>query len=178
MIIVAESGSTKCDWLISHNEGEVLETHTMGFNPFFHQPDEILSHLKANEVLSKSAMEADAVYFYGAGCSSAERNEVILTALRQFFTGGLPLPVLLEREVTAVTMTETRFQSRCLHWVIYLAMKEAVLISVKRLLPITCISAFPQRYKRLFMSNTNSKRKMCFIRYTAPIKPMFFWLHS
>lgn len=85
MIIVAESGSTKCDWLINHNDGKVLETHTMGFNPFFHQPDEILTHLRGNQDLSQVASKATAVYFYGAGCSSPDRNEVILTALMQFF---------------------------------------------------------------------------------------------
>lgn len=85
MIIVAESGSTKCDWLISHGGDKVHETHTIGFNPFFHQPEEILSNLKANQDLSEAASKASAVYFYGAGCSSIERNEVILTALRQFF---------------------------------------------------------------------------------------------
>lgn len=86
MIIVAESGSTKCDWLISNREGNIQETHTIGFNPFFHRPDEILSHLQADELLSKVSAQAEAVYFYGAGCSSTERNEVILSALRQFFT--------------------------------------------------------------------------------------------
>jgi N-acetylglucosamine kinase-like BadF-type ATPase len=86
MIIVAESGSTKCDWLISDNSGQTHETHTMGFNPFFHQPDEILSNLRANETLSSIAGQVDAVFFYGAGCSSEERNAVVLTALQQFFT--------------------------------------------------------------------------------------------
>lgn len=88
MIIVAESGSTKCDWLISNPGGVVTETHTMGFNPFFHQPEEILTHLGANEDLKHAASQATAVYFYGAGCSSKERNEVILQALRQFFTAA------------------------------------------------------------------------------------------
>jgi hypothetical protein len=57
----------------------------MGFNPFFHQPDEILTHLRANQDLSQVASKATAVYFYGAGCSSPDRNEVILSALVQFF---------------------------------------------------------------------------------------------
>ncbi|MEY4003285.1 MAG: hypothetical protein RIT07_1327 [Bacteroidota bacterium] len=85
MIIVAESGSTKCDWLINGKDGKVLETHTMGFNPFFHHTDEILTHLRGNQDLSQVASKATAVYFYGAGCSSPDRNEVILTALMQFF---------------------------------------------------------------------------------------------
>ncbi|MEK0421671.1 MAG: hypothetical protein RLZZ161_1522 [Bacteroidota bacterium] len=88
MIIVAESGSTKCDWLISKQGGDVLETHTMGFNPFFHQPDEILTHLRGNQDLSQVAARASAVYFYGAGCSSADRNEVILSALTKFFVNA------------------------------------------------------------------------------------------
>ena len=34
---IADSGSTKCDWLVITEHGQELgEFHTMGFNPYFH----------------------------------------------------------------------------------------------------------------------------------------------
>jgi N-acetylglucosamine kinase-like BadF-type ATPase len=88
MIAVAESGSTKCDWLIADDQGRVVETHTMGFNPFFHTSDVVYENLGKNEVLLEYLPQIEAVYFYGAGCSSPERNEIISKGLHQFFTNA------------------------------------------------------------------------------------------
>ena len=36
-ILIADSGSTKCDWQLLDESGkEIGEFHTMGFNPYFH----------------------------------------------------------------------------------------------------------------------------------------------
>jgi hypothetical protein len=86
MIVVAESGSTKCDWLLDDGKGHVHETFTIGFNPFFHTTDVVLEHLKANTDLMKYALEIEEVHFYGAGCSSENRNAVIKVALETVFT--------------------------------------------------------------------------------------------
>ena len=86
MIVVAESGSTKCDWLLDDGKGHVHETFTIGFNPFFHTTDVVLEHLKANTDLMKYALQIEEVHFYGAGCSSENRNAVIKVALETVFT--------------------------------------------------------------------------------------------
>jgi hypothetical protein len=85
MIVVAESGSTKCDWLLSRENGDVIETHTVGFNPFFFSTDEIYTHIQNNGILTEHANCIEAVYFYGAGCSSNERNSIVLDALKRAF---------------------------------------------------------------------------------------------
>jgi N-acetylglucosamine kinase-like BadF-type ATPase len=85
MIVVAESGSTKCDWLLSCDNGDVIETHTVGFNPFFFSTEEIFGHLQANPILMQHADKIEAVFFYGAGCSSEDRNAIVLDALRSAF---------------------------------------------------------------------------------------------
>ena len=36
MILIAESGSTKTDWVLVNDENQVTMYKTMGFNPFFH----------------------------------------------------------------------------------------------------------------------------------------------
>ncbi len=85
MILVADSGSTKCDWLIV-DESEQIIAKTMGFNPFFHPTDLIQSEIEKSETLIKYAPSIKEVYYYGAGCSSPERNLIVERALRNIFT--------------------------------------------------------------------------------------------
>ncbi len=87
MILVADSGSTKCDWKVLDpgTEKDLDKISTMGFNPFFHTQEHILRELEASEGLSKYADRIEAVHYFGAGCSSPERNAIVEEALRQFF---------------------------------------------------------------------------------------------
>lgn len=85
MIVVAESGSTKCDWLMDDGSGQLIETFTMGFNPFFHTTDVVIENLKKNKEIIENASKIKALYFYGAGCSSEDRNAIIKEALCQVF---------------------------------------------------------------------------------------------
>jgi len=71
MIAIADSGSTKTDWVIlDDNLNEVLRTSTIGFNPYFVTADDISSELEKNEDLNPIASEFKKVFFYGAGTSS------------------------------------------------------------------------------------------------------------
>jgi len=85
VLIVADSGSTKCDWILSNRDKET-ETVTMGFNPFFHSKEFVAAKLEENHLLKRYALEAENVFFYGAGCSNPKRNEEIVSALKQIFT--------------------------------------------------------------------------------------------
>lgn len=82
MILVADSGSTKTDWVVSSDGIEVRRFETVGLNPFFTRADE------AQEVLQASLNEAERtaikeVYFYGAGCSSIGRKSIIASQIEQ-----------------------------------------------------------------------------------------------
>lgn len=73
MIIVADSGSTKCDWMLYDiGSKEVIETNTIGFNPFFHDEWFILNEVFSNRVLRENGAKAAHVYFYCAGGSSKD----------------------------------------------------------------------------------------------------------
>ena len=39
MILIAESGSTKTDWVLVNDENDITMFKTMGFNPFFHSSE-------------------------------------------------------------------------------------------------------------------------------------------
>ena len=80
MILVADSGSTKCDWILVNGD-QNISTTTMGFNPFFHDQNLIASKLRENEILQKNADSIKEVHYYGAGCSSPERINIIKEAM-------------------------------------------------------------------------------------------------
>lgn len=86
MILIVDSGSTKCDWVaIKTNGEEVSRTLTMGFNPYFHSQATISTAIKQNEQLHAMQDEVEAIYYYGAGCSSVELNKIVEVALRVSF---------------------------------------------------------------------------------------------
>ena len=89
-ILIADSGSTKCDWLVITEHGQELgEFHTMGFNPYFHDADLVEREMNANSQAMEVADSVDRVYFYGAGSSSPELCEVIAEGLRRVFANAV-----------------------------------------------------------------------------------------
>ncbi|HRN95617.1 MAG: hypothetical protein M9931_01425 [Chitinophagales bacterium] len=84
MILCADSGSTKTQWLTE--SGKLIET--IGFNPQFHTTESILSTIQENAAFSHIKGEITQVYFYGAGCSSNSRNSIVSDALSNFFTNA------------------------------------------------------------------------------------------
>jgi hypothetical protein len=86
MLLVADSGSTKCDWVFTDGSEKRSTYHTMGFNPFFHPTDLIESEIRKNTELSALAPQVQHVYFYGAGASHPSRNAIVEEALKRVFT--------------------------------------------------------------------------------------------
>lgn len=86
MLLVADSGSTKCDWILVFPDGKRIETGTMGFNPFFHTSELIREKIQENEVLAQYAPSVKHIRFYGAGASSDQRNAIVEQGLRMVFT--------------------------------------------------------------------------------------------
>lgn len=84
MIVVADSGSTKCDWIFKEGE-ERIEFSTMGFNPMFHSSEVIAAELQKDDQFTAAAAKVTEVFFYGAGCSSEDRNNIVRAGLEQVF---------------------------------------------------------------------------------------------
>lgn len=85
-MLIADSGSTKCDWVLVQEGRPTENFYTAGFNPFFHKEDFIVAELRKQEKMMAAAKEIQQVFFYGAGCSSPERNNIINEALQKIFT--------------------------------------------------------------------------------------------
>ena len=87
MIVVADSGSTKCDWiLIDINTGTKIETNTIGLNPFFHDEAFIANEVLKNNVLNDAAADVTHVFFYCAGGSSDDLQARVANGLQTAFT--------------------------------------------------------------------------------------------
>lgn len=85
MILIADSGSTKSDWA-AKSKNETVKDSTVGINPYFHDEKFIFSAIRNNQALYSISSQIEAVYFYGAGCSSEKLNSTVLRGLQKVFT--------------------------------------------------------------------------------------------
>lgn len=86
MIAIVDGGSTKCDWVILNNEGDLLfKTETTGFNPNIIDVEKIPGELEANTQLFETKTEINHVFFYGSGCGVEENCLKVEKALNKFF---------------------------------------------------------------------------------------------
>src|SRR5688572_18564047 len=86
MFLVVDSGSTKADWILtSRAEGTIIEFRTSGINPFFLPEKGIMKILQNASEIQPYLKEVSEIYFFGAGCSSPDRREVVSNALSQIF---------------------------------------------------------------------------------------------
>ncbi|MBT6650860.1 MAG: N-acetylglucosamine kinase [Flavobacteriales bacterium] len=88
MILIADSGSTKCSWAECSINSDITNIHnTVGLNPKYTTTENLLSELK-NSSLFSIKKEVTEIYFYGAGCSSEDNNKKISVPLSQFFANA------------------------------------------------------------------------------------------
>ncbi len=86
MILIADSGSTKCDWaLIDEKGNRISNFQTHGLNPYFHNPDTTEKFLRENESLIGIADQVKRIFFYGAGSSTVEMCAIMHTGLERVF---------------------------------------------------------------------------------------------
>jgi glucosamine kinase len=87
MILIADSGSTKTQWSVADQEKSLMFIPTQGINPYFQSEEDILKIIKT-ELLPflTFPLQSLQIFFYGAGCGSAEKNKIVETALSKAFT--------------------------------------------------------------------------------------------
>ncbi len=88
MKLIADSGSTKTDWVL---QGESKHISTIGYNPYFTNTESIVSSIKESLLPKLSGFSPMAIgqvmeiYFYGSGCSHPTQNKTVEDALKQCF---------------------------------------------------------------------------------------------
>ncbi|RKE00030.1 ATPase [Marinifilum flexuosum] len=81
MILIAESGSTKTDWVFL-KEGKIQkQQQTLGINPFHMDISSIIDNIKSLENFHL----VEQIFFYGAGCATDETKQKVKDALLEVF---------------------------------------------------------------------------------------------
>ncbi|MGB4293194.1 MAG: ATPase [Bacteroidales bacterium] len=83
MILIADSGSTKTEWKVIE-DGVPGDTYlSSGINPYFLGVEKIVNLLKTEIPLLENR-EFNSVWFYGSGCNTDVKKDVIRDALSRF----------------------------------------------------------------------------------------------
>lgn len=86
MILIADSGSTKCDWAVIDAKGTRLGNYqTMGLNPYFHDEDTIENAIVSNPGFHAIAPGVTHIFFYGAGSSTEQMCAIMKAGLQRVF---------------------------------------------------------------------------------------------
>lgn len=86
MILIADSGSTKTDWVTIEENGKVLEeVTTEGINPFV-TPEQTIEQIIGNNLLVQLKNHTPKkIFFYGSGCSTPEKKQLLSNILKKKF---------------------------------------------------------------------------------------------
>ncbi len=85
MKVIADSGSTKTQWVVLDNGKVITDLTTRGFNPFYYKADELEKALFEELQGNINGEEIEEVYFYGAGCSNESNCLLVKNSLLPFF---------------------------------------------------------------------------------------------
>lgn len=97
MKLIAESGSTKTEWVLVEGIYVIEHAFTEGLNPYFQIRREISRAIRLQLPEAFFKRKIDQIYFYGAGCSSDEKKEIIKSSLITQFRA----PVEVESDLLA-----------------------------------------------------------------------------
>lgn len=89
MILITDGGSTKCDWILLDEKGEVaLKTRTSGLNPAVVPDEELRSIIKNCKDLQPHFEKEMTLDFYGAGCGTKTPVALLKKVLEEIFVNA------------------------------------------------------------------------------------------
>lgn len=105
MILIADGGSTKCDWVCLDNQGkEVFKTRTAGLNPSVVKEEELQLRIESNVDLRAVFDKVEVVDFYGAGCGTESPRRILQGILQALFSEA---EVTVEEDMLAAAFAVT-----------------------------------------------------------------------
>jgi len=89
MKLIADSGSTKTDWVLIDKDNAIIKTFsTKGLNPNILTDEKIVKELKEEIQLTALCESHLELFFYGAGCSGSNNLHRMQNMLHSFFTNA------------------------------------------------------------------------------------------
>ena len=86
MILVADSGSTKTNWIVLDENGEIYyKVNTKGLNPAVFPKDVLYERIVSKEELNDIRDNVKQIYFYGAGCGTQTARNYLREVFNDIF---------------------------------------------------------------------------------------------
>jgi N-acetylglucosamine kinase-like BadF-type ATPase len=86
MLLIADSGSTKCDWILYNNENEdPVRIRTKGLNPAILSKKALKKIITKDLELVKYKQLVTSIHFFGAGCGTDKNQKKVNKILKSFF---------------------------------------------------------------------------------------------
>lgn len=85
MRLIADSGSTKTDWCLTHKGEIVRRISTQGINPFHQSEQEITDTIRSMADQLESPSSIHQIDFYGAGCGLPDKIAIVTRSLESIF---------------------------------------------------------------------------------------------
>ncbi len=105
MILLADGGSTKCDWILLDDMGEIVfKTRTKGLNPAVFEKSLLEQRIRENVEISSHKNKIDTVHFYGAGCGTAKPAAMLKKVFEDFFVAA---EVVVKEDMVAAVYAAT-----------------------------------------------------------------------
>ncbi len=103
MILIVDSGSTKCDWISVDNKGKQIQEkiRTGGLNPEILKEKKLYKIIRKSDELMKNKEDVTHIFFYGAGCGTENPRLLLKRVLKDIFINA-------QVEVTEDTMAAIR----------------------------------------------------------------------
>ncbi|CAL2082748.1 N-acetylglucosamine kinase [Tenacibaculum sp. 190524A05c] len=89
MILIADGGSTKADWIaLDKNRNEVFRARTLGLNPAVVPSEELNNRIVNMFQLINIKDEVEEIHFYGAGCGTPKPVQILHDVMKGIFTNA------------------------------------------------------------------------------------------
>lgn len=95
MKIIADSSSTRTEWVIVDGDVVVERAYTHGLNPYFQSRREISHSIRLELPESFFRRRWEHIFFYGAGCANVEKNKI----MEQSLVAQFKTPVTVESDL-------------------------------------------------------------------------------
>ena len=83
--LIADSGSTKCEWCLLYNgKKKIINTH--GISPYFVKREQIVDLLEQDLVPELKNVEIEELHFYGTGMGNPSNEKIVRLALKEVFS--------------------------------------------------------------------------------------------
>jgi glucosamine kinase len=86
-ILIADSGSTKCEWCLLDNNKK-KKFITKGISPYFLNSNEIVALLQKELLIKLKQNNIEKIFFYGTGLKDNNNKRIIHTSLQKIFTNA------------------------------------------------------------------------------------------